>query len=164
MITNICVRSNLLPGRGYQGAFQHLTAYELYSISKRCPMLVNHGMFAPDGRHRWPNPERQGPQWIARLFWGDREVTMREGGRGEWAVHLAGGFVEEGAPRVVEATRDREGVVELLCVLRLAQARPCRISPQIDELATALIRRLKELEPSLTEAAIETRVAEITTS
>lgn len=161
MIANVHIRSNVLSGSGYQQAFRHLSAYELYSIANRCRMLLNHGMFAANGERLWPNPEVQWPQWVARLFWGDRSVAMKDDQRQDWAGKLLERFAQPGSLADVLEAEDEETLMEWLCVVRLAQVRGIPDSKTTDDLWAALTKRLKDLDPSLTDLAIETRVKEM---
>jgi len=61
----------LLPGRGYQERFDQLSAMELRSIKDRMPLMPI--SFTPG---RYTLTPKQTAEWDARLFWGDRTVSM----------------------------------------------------------------------------------------
>ncbi|MBT4511180.1 MAG: hypothetical protein HOC20_03070 [Chloroflexi bacterium] len=74
MLTNLKVKSNLLPGRHYQERFDQLSAMELRSIKDRLPLM--HISFTPG---RYSLTPKQAAEWDARLFWGDETVSMKTG-------------------------------------------------------------------------------------
>jgi hypothetical protein len=84
MLTNLKVKSNLLPGRHYQERFDQLSAMELRSIKDRLPLL--NISFTPG---RYTLTPTQTVEWDARLFWRDKTVSMGDGDRAtKWVRNL----------------------------------------------------------------------------
>lgn len=76
MISNLRPRSNLLPGKRYQECFDTLSAFDLYDINRRCPFLPI--VFDPAC---YSLSEQQIKEWEGHLFWGDRQVHMKDDDR-----------------------------------------------------------------------------------
>jgi len=79
MLSNLLVKSNLIEEKLSNECLARISALELHSIDDRLP--VRRKFFDESTRHN-PNyilpTEKQNKEWDARLFWGDKKVSMED--------------------------------------------------------------------------------------
>jgi hypothetical protein len=81
MLSNLVVKSNIIENCADE-ALERLSAIDLHSVSVRNPLIGR--FFDERSRHlgfRIPT-KIQNEQWTARLFWGDKTVSLEDADRG----------------------------------------------------------------------------------
>jgi hypothetical protein len=117
VISNLKVRSNLLPAETYQRNFPNLSAMDLRSIHDRCRFLPI--SFDPS---KLTLTSKQCAEWDARLFWGDNTVSLSDGDREmHWILELGEVCMRQWETLKLEI--DVEEAFEFLWVLSVLKKR-----------------------------------------
>ncbi len=149
MLSNLLVKSNLLPSTTYQEAFEVLPAMDLRSIHERCRML--NISFDPS-RHTLT--ERQWKEWDARLFWGDKTVSWsQENRKTHWIITLGGTCVKDW--KQIHQNMNKETAFEWLWILET-----CKYINQPPAGSRKIIIQLREFlhQHSYTDKDIDERL------
>lgn len=166
MLSNVAAKSNILLLDTYQKELEHISAIELRDIYLRCPHL---GISFDPSRSTLTPTQRK--EWEARLFWGDKAVSLADDGRGTGWLFAAARDALPGWPEA-RASLDVEQAIEWLwlCTMLLdAYTRGATAAPDAEEVAKQVLVVLEEVQERLKQLGFdeclqEQRLKEITGS